>query len=52
MTEVTRHIVKVQFKNSVPYIHLPKQLAERWKLNKGDYVEILVDNEKAIIRKI
>ena len=51
-TGTTRHIVKVQSKNGALYIHLPKQLVDRWKLSKGDYVEILVDNEKAIMRKI
>ena len=49
---MTRHIVRVQSKNSALYIHLPKQLVDRWNLSKGDYVEILVNDEKAVIRKI
>ena len=52
LTKMTRHIVRVQSKNGALYIHLPKQLVDRWNLNKGEYVEILVDDEKAIIRKI
>ena len=51
-TRMTRHIVRVQSKNGALYIHLPKQLVDRWNLNKGDYVELIVDDEKAIMRKI
>lgn len=52
MTNVARHIVRVQSKNGTLYIHLPRQLVERWRLNKGDYVEVIIDDEKAILRKI
>jgi antitoxin component of MazEF toxin-antitoxin module len=49
---MARQIVRVQSKNGTLYIHLPKELAKMWNLNKGDYVELVFDDNKAIMRKI
>lgn len=52
MTITTRYIMRVQSKNGTRYIHLPKGLVDEWNLKKGDYVEIVVEGDRATIRKL
>ena len=52
MTSKTRYIIRVQSKNNVLYIHIPKAITARLNLTKGDYIEMSIEDEHVCFKKI